>query len=186
MSCKPINTNTNDLRKLVNDFNKNKRNCNKLFHKKINNFKSFEDAIRFATLAIDENGRRFDHQRRFKNELLELGCKILLQNKKSLIVSNNFHQLISFIESLFTPVKGLGILYIYDTAQIIGTYLNIFPVYIYLHLGTREGARLLGLNYKQSYLRLEELPKEFQVLKPNEVEDFLCMYKSNFIKLKAC
>jgi hypothetical protein len=50
--------------------------------------------------------------------------------------------------------------------------LNLFPDKVYLHAGTRLGARALGLRTAAT-LKMSELPKEFRALKPHEIEDVL-------------
>lgn len=55
------------------------------------------------------------------------------------------------------------------------------PERVYIHAGTRAGARALGLYRRQEYLEPEELPEPFQRLRPAEVEDCLCIYKSDLL-----
>jgi hypothetical protein len=55
------------------------------------------------------------------------------------------------------------------------------PDRIYLHAGTREGARALGLG--GTALSKSELPKAFHRLSPGEIEDCLCIYKDDLRRL---
>jgi hypothetical protein len=48
---------------------------------------------------------------------------------------------------------------------------------IYLHAGTREGARRLGLDTSGPTLGVDEIPKGLCALTPREIEDVLCIYK---------
>jgi hypothetical protein len=48
---------------------------------------------------------------------------------------------------------------------------------VYLHSGTRDGARALGLGRGRDTLRKHELPREFEELTAAEIEDCLCIYK---------
>ena len=57
------------------------------------------------------------------------------------------------------------------------------PDRVYLHSGTREGARALGLAAERSFLPMDELPPELRRLKPREVEDLLCIYKGELKRL---
>jgi hypothetical protein len=103
----------------------------------------------------------------------------LLDNKKSIKDVKDFDELFVLIDKLLRPVKGIGELYIYDTSLRIGSYLGHMPKKVYLHSGTRIGARKLG--YKNKYvIEMDELPEEFQHLEPFEVEDILCIYKKKF------
>lgn len=49
-------------------------------------------------------------------------------------------------------VAGIGELYVYDTAFRIGAYLRLPPTRVYLHAGTRDGARALQLDYRSAAL----------------------------------
>ena len=51
------------------------------------------------------------------------------------------------------------------------------PERVYLHRGTRKGARALGLDWRADSLDPRVLPKELADLEPREIEDFLCIYK---------
>jgi hypothetical protein len=80
------------------------------------------------------------------------------------------------INGLLQSVKGIGELYIYDTSLHIGANLGHSPEKVYLHSGTRKGAR--RLDYKNKYvIEMDGLPEEFQHLEPFEVEVNLCIYK---------
>jgi len=83
---------------------------------------------------------------------------------------------------MLSSVRGLGDLYIYDTALRLGSFLKLSPKHVYLHAGTRAGARALGLKLSEDFLRVTALPKTIQVLEPHEIEDFLCIYKAHFAK----
>jgi hypothetical protein len=71
-----------------------------------------------------------------------------------------------------------GELTVYDAALRIGTYreLKLEPKEIYLHAGTRKGAKTLGFKGRRRSIRLDELPKAFYRLKPYQIEDCLCIY----------
>ena len=54
--------------------------------------------------------------------------------------------------------------------------MRLSPKKVYLHAGTRKGARALGFRGGLPYLQPSQLPVELQVLKPYEMEDFLRIY----------
>jgi hypothetical protein len=58
--------------------------------------------------------------------------------------------------------------------------LNLFSRTVYLHAGTRTGARALGFAARAATLDVSELPAEFHALEPHEVEDVLCIFKGKF------
>ena len=140
------------------------------------NFSTLDCCIHNAALAINHKGKRHSHQKRLSKKTLSIARDILVDNKNSIKEIKSFDQLFVLIDNLLKPVKGIGELYIYDTSLRIGSYLDHLPEKVYLHSGTRIGARSLG--YKNKYIiEMNELPKEFQKLEPFEVEDILCIFE---------
>ena len=72
---------------------------------------------------------------------------------------------------------------VYDTSLRVGAYLGLTPRFVYLHAGARAGAKALGLNAGTKKLAMSDLPHELQVLAPEEVEDFLCIYKKTMARI---
>ena len=140
---------------------------------------SFSEALEKASMAINEKGKRFDHQRRLTSVSLE-GSKVRLSKViNSLKTCKNFAELHDLLEKLLHDVHGIGELYCYDTALRLGAFLGIYPELVYLHRGTRDGARALGLNWKEDTLDPKIFPPPIQELSPHEIEDFLCIYKKH-------
>jgi hypothetical protein len=79
----------------------------------------------------------------------------------------------------------IGGLYCYDVAHRIGQSLRLEPCKVYLHRGTREGARRLGLDWRKKSLEMSELPTELRAMTPAEVEDFLCVCRDEFAGVRA-
>jgi hypothetical protein len=95
--------------------------------------------------------------------------------------AENFDGLHSIVRLACSSVQGTGPLYCYDVAHRIGLHLGLHPDVIYLHTGTREGAKALGINVTgRDHIALSDLPKPLQVLSAAEAEDVLCIYKSWF------
>jgi len=141
---------------------------------------SLELAIHHAALAINRREKRFGHQCRIPLAPLRRAEALLVAARARLKAYRSFHELHAFLVSLFAPVRGLGDLYVYDTTLRLGSYLKLSPKHIYLHAGTRAGARALGLSLSEGFVRVSSLPKAIQVLEPYEIEDFLCIYKAHF------
>jgi hypothetical protein len=137
----------------------------------------FEEALERATLAKDERGKRFSHQRRLEGSQLRKAKSVLLDAAKELRRCKSFDQLHKLLKKHLNGIRGLGELYYYDTALRIGASLRLMPERVYLHRGTRIGARNLGLDCRADSLDPRVLPKELAVLEPREIEDFLCIYK---------
>lgn len=95
-------------------------------------------------------------------------------------ISSRFEALMnstpSSIEAIGS-IRGVGELLVYDTALRIGAKLELMPDRVYLHSGTRRGARSLGLPFKMRLISIAELPVPLRSLKQHEVEDCLCIFK---------
>ena len=133
--------------------------------------------IRLAALAVNCNGKRYSHQRRLSKAALEQARDILLKNEKAMETCRNFDDLFTLFEQLLIPIKGIGNLYVYDTALRIGAKMGLLPRRVYLHAGTRVGAIALGLDGKAKVIEVSQLPDWLHQLEPHEIEDVLCIFK---------
>ena len=140
----------------------------------------FNQALESAALAKDSRGKRFGHQRRLKRISLQEARRALLEKRGALEEAKSFEAIHSTLLEITANVHGLGELYAYDTALRISAARGCAPKHVYLHAGTRVGAKQLGLNATQGYLPMASLPKALQPLLPHEVESFLCIYKNHF------
>ena len=145
---------------------------------------SLSTAVKKAGLAINRKNKRYSHQRRIRKGILPLAENILTSNLKAIDRCSNFDELFNLIDDLLRFVDGIGELYIYDTSLRIGAKLNLLPEKVYLHTGTRDGAKALGFDSKAKFIELSDFPVEFQVLKPHEIEDVLCIFKDKLKRTK--
>jgi hypothetical protein len=90
---------------------------------------------------------------------------------------NDFEGLLLIARKAAKRIWGIGELTVYDTTYRIGAYLRKAPGKVYLHAGTREGAKALGFDGKRAFILPRELPTSFQKLNVYEIEDCLCIYK---------
>lgn len=137
-------------------------------------------AIEKAALAVNSKGQRHSHQRRLTRPSLERACQVLLDNTRVIANTNSFDELFHLLDTLLRPIEGIGELYIYDTSLRIGAKLGVLPDKVYLHAGTRIGARALGLDHRGDVLDVQTLPRELRRLEPHEIEDLLCIFKDEF------
>ena len=72
-------------------------------------------------------------------------------------------------------IKGIGALTVYDIAHRLGAHFGKAPQLVYLHAGTRTGARVFNIIGDSFDPRI--LPKAFSRLAPSEIEDCMCIYK---------
>ena len=139
--------------------------------------KSLRAAVRLAGLAQTPSGKRFSHQWRLRPSTL-LHAEAALQRRLSdLRRAATFHELWECVQSAIGDIRGVGELTVYDTAIRIGAFLRLEPERVYLHAGTREGARSLSLGAGREWLEIRELPVQFRQLKGRRLEDVLCIYK---------
>jgi hypothetical protein len=137
-------------------------------------------AIRMAALALNRKMKRYSHQRRIKRPAIEESLRILCNSEKHIRNCQDFSNLFTLVETELADVYGIGELYVYDTALRIGANLGVFPKEVYLHAGTRVGARKLGLDARKPSVKMSSLPAPLQTLRPHEVEDVLCIFKDQF------
>jgi len=90
---------------------------------------------------------------------------------------HSFADLLTHVNTAVRPIHGIGELYVYDTTLRLGGHLRLVPREVYLHAGTRRGARALGLDHRSDSVSPNQLPTVLRRLRPHEVEDLLCIYK---------
>ena len=144
--------------------------------------RTLEATISLAALAKGPGGKRLSHQRRIPESALSESRSRLLEALSILRQARSFEELYETISSLIRSIPGIGELTVYDTALRIGSKLGHEPAVVFLHAGTRKGARCLGLNVSREFIPVSELPRAFQRLKPREIEDVLCIYKAQLCK----
>jgi hypothetical protein len=140
--------------------------------------RSDNDAVSRAALAQLPNGKRHWHQRRIPRASLEESRRRLLENLPLLKNARSFDDLIDLIDTLIRPVPKIGELTVYDTALRIGARFGLEPDKVYVHAGTRGGARALGFDGRRQTIEMDELPAPFRKLTAREAEDVLCRYAS--------
>lgn len=143
-------------------------------------FPTLRDTVEAATMAVGSDGKMLRHQRRVGKDVLAQAKDVLLQRLTKIEKCCNFAQLIDLVKQSTEAIDRFGSLAIYDTALRIGAKLNRLPEVVYLHAGTRTGAKALDLDTSQPFLRIAELPEPLHQLEPHEIEDFLCIYKEHF------
>jgi hypothetical protein len=139
---------------------------------------SLANAIESAALAKGPCGKRCDHQRRLTRTALSCSNALLLGVARKIARCRSFDALHTLVLDTVGAIDGIGELYIYDTSLRIGAHLNVFPQRVYLHAGTRQGAKALGIAGPRISVSVDELPVELRKLEPHEIEDLLCIYKA--------
>lgn len=140
--------------------------------------RKLEEAVSRAALAVSPSGKRLSHQRRIPQAVLAESRRRLVASLHALSNAQSFEALHGIVTAAIGPIFGVGELTVYDTTLRIGAKLQLEPTVVFLHAGTRAGARRLGLNVSREFIPVTEFPRAFQKLKPREIEDVLCIYKS--------
>ena len=125
------------------------------------------------------DGKMHVHQRRVGSEKLKEGLRIALIDNIQSDRFETFEQLYGWVESVAHQVDGLGELVTYDVALRLGMWLNLEPAVVYLHGGTREGAKKFNVDVKEKTATLSTFPPEIQNLGATHAENFLCIYKEH-------
>lgn len=123
--------------------------------------------------------KRHDHQRRLKRASLEAAHGKL--KGASFSECESFHDLFLTVERTIGGIPGIGELMVYDTSLRIGANVGLLPDRVYLHSGTRRGAKQLSLPTEIGWLLRDQLPQDLQSLAPCQVEDLLCIYKEYLV-----
>jgi hypothetical protein len=166
------------LTTLINEYIGNYRTSIKMYCLSFKSESCLEKAISRAAMSVQENGKRHSHQRRIPKKCLEEARALLLGNKAILFRADSFEELFEYVRLKIQSIHGIGGLTIYDIALRIGAYLEVYPNRVYLHRGSLEGVKALGVVRPKRCISLKELPGELSILEPYEIEDFLCIYKS--------
>jgi len=125
------------------------------------------DAVFLAATATDRKHKRYRHQCRIPKRALQLAKKALTQDAAALQSAADFDALYETVKRCVSSIKGIGSLYIYDTSLRIGARLQKLPERVYLHAGTRRGAKALHLDHRTESLAVSELPVALRRLAPH-------------------
>jgi len=142
---------------------------------------SFAEMLDRVGYARTEKDQRHPHQRRLGRGALEAGAAALRARSADLQRAGDFFSVFRLVEDAFAPIRGLGELAVYDAADRICLRLGHEPTLIYLHAGTRAGARRLRggrLAREEAWaMHHRQLPEGLLGLSNREAEDVLCIYK---------
>lgn len=179
--CKHKGDNLGNLEDLVNHYitHHRKRAQQELLF--FQNQPCLAKTVELAARSTWPCGRKHPHQRRVPNEALKKAASSFSRSIADIenCRSHSFKTLLDLVECKIKKIVGIGDLTVYDTALRIGAKLGVQPEAVYLHAGTREGAKALGFKVPASvkFISWECFPQPLQNLKPREIEDFLCIYK---------
>jgi hypothetical protein len=163
------------LEEIVSDYIRQYRNNARAEMRFFEIQRSPSEAIRKAALCILPTGKRHPHQRRIPKAVLEQAEARLQAIGHSLAKATDFAGLHQLVEGEIGGIRGVGALTVYDIAHRIGAHFGRTPELVYLHAGTRTGARVFNIG--GDAFDPKKLPRAFSRLTPAEIEDCLCIYK---------
>lgn len=145
-------------------------------------------------------GKMHNHQSRVPEAVRRAFAESILEVKGIRRQSPDFDSLFDLLEARAVP--GIGPVTLYDVATRVGAFLGVEPTSLYLHAGVRQGVRALDLalpsrwnadsgGLAMQWNRIERIRgdvviarwPEFVGMPPDEVEDFMCTYRSVFSDL---
>jgi hypothetical protein len=177
MRTRAFETTASTMNAIVADYRRQHRSRNSQERRWFELQRSFRDALRLAGRAEGPRQHRLSHQRRLSRETLRRCEATLLAAEKQLASAVSFSALHSLVESLILSIRGVGELMVYDTAVRLGAHRGLEPKDVYLHAGTRAGAKALGLNHRARSIPRRDLPAPLRRIPATELEDILCIYK---------
>jgi hypothetical protein len=149
---------------------------------------NLKEAIERAGYRID--GKVHDHQRLVGKVRLDRASQALTRKIDEIKACKSFEQLHASIEDHTKKIVSFGLLARYDISLRIGASLDLWPECVYLHAGTTNGCKAIGLKISSKRVERSELPKPIRALEPHHAENFLCIFKDRLIglgrKAKGC
>jgi hypothetical protein len=114
-------------------------------------------------------------------------CASALQAiKHKLAATPDFESVLGLVNDAFHDVRGTGEMIVYDVADRIALHLGLKPTRIYLHRGTRAGAKELvpNITSNEAYIEIAKLPAALRKMSARELENALCIYKNELRRLR--
>jgi len=150
---------------------------------------TLRDVILIYGKGKDIDGRHLDHFRKIRTNSLRQASKELIGIIELIRDCGNFQEVFELLNKKI-KIFGIGEMYLYDISFYLSARLGFKPKHIYMHRGTREGAKYLGLDIRREFIPKEEfekLEKGFKKINAYDIENLLCSYKTilkNFKKVR--
>ena len=148
---------------------------------------SLRMAVARAAIARGPCGQRLSHQRRLLRQSLARAHRVLLNNLPAIAACASFQQLYDTLKILLAGIPRLQDMYFYDTALRIGAHLSNsgshYPVDVFLHRGSLLGAKKIAtvaplVPRRKPKLSATDFPAPFSGMRPHELENLLCIYRT--------
>lgn len=136
---------------------------------------SLEDALEVVSSWRSPEGKIERRQRRLRRDVKRIAGELI--RKLELRSATSFEEVFQRVQEGIGGLRGAGDRAVYDVALRLSAVLGLPPKRVYLHRGSRAGARALGLRTTERSLSLDAFPPEFRRLHAWEIENLLCVYK---------
>jgi hypothetical protein len=152
--------------------------------------RTLEEAIKRSALSQIPSGKsgrtkRHSHQTRLPHHVLAEASQHLLARQQEISVCASFDELFNVVEGTVLQIPGAGEMLVYDIAQRLGVFLKLEPDKVYMHRGTRKGAKSLGLTSEAKAIPLDEFPLALSELGAFRLEDVLCIYRMALARIRS-
>lgn len=145
---------------------------------------TLENRIRKAGRSVGHEGKFCPHQWRIGRARLELVIEQRLlpaAGRLDRAAQQNFTSLHSTVCKVLNGFPRVGQLFYYDFSERFGGFYKTRPQVVYLHCGTRIGAKTLAdkgylKKIQDDTLSISALPQELQRLTAADIESLLCIY----------
>jgi hypothetical protein len=125
----------------------------------------------------------FKHQCRVGSDALAAARPKLLALVPEFAKCKSFSEIHSLVQDATQFVYRFGRLATYDLALRISAKRGLHPDEVYLHCGSLEGAKNLGLLRRNGRVAFDQLPPPMQKLTADQAENFLCRMKDELSPL---
>jgi hypothetical protein len=146
------------------------------------------EAIERACASVID-GKLYSHQQRpFQRwpQAPKKAADLLKPLASRIAAARDFDDLHTIICTTLASVQGVGPLACYDIAHRIGKWLRpkLEPTEVFLHRGTREGVKALGLWANRDRAPISDFPEGLRrSLTAAQMEDALCIYRGTLARI---
>jgi hypothetical protein len=145
---------------------------------------SLRRAVEVAATGKDQWGKMFKHQCRVGSAALAVARPNVLALVPEFEKCETFSEIHSLVRHATRNVLRIGDLANYDPALRIGAKKGLLPTDVFLHCGSLEGARNLGLPCEGGRISKDRLPPAMKSLSASQAENFLCRKKDKLSPLE--
>jgi hypothetical protein len=158
---------------------------------------SLDGALWTACRSRRPNGKVHNHQSRVSAHARHRYYRRLTTARRRLKACGTFEGVLHICEEVGEPIPGIGPVTIYDVATRVAAFLKLEPRFVHMHAGALAGFRALirsgtttfwttpGAVRVRDQVDPELLPGPLRRISPDEVEDFLCVYREVLHRVKS-